>query len=97
MRNILRPKPAPPAFGEKDVVPEERASSVTILGITDSDKHADSGGSLISKIIFHWLSPLLNVGFSRPLEIEGAPLTCPRLLRIYLKDIQTYGNCPTLA
>lgn len=29
--------------------------------------------SFLSKLIIYWLSPLLRVGFSRPLEIEGKP------------------------
>lgn len=49
MRNPLKPRPAPPAYGEGRVVPERHAS-------------------LLSRLLFYWLDPLLKVGFSRPLE-----------------------------
>jgi hypothetical protein len=35
------------------------------------DPNLTSACSLFSKLIIYWLSPLLKVGFSRPLEVEG--------------------------
>jgi ATP-binding cassette, subfamily C (CFTR/MRP), member 1 len=43
------------------------------------DLNLTSACSLFSKLIIYWLSPLLKVGFSRPLEVEGMffKLACP--------------------
>jgi hypothetical protein len=49
MHNPFHPPPAPPAFGQGKVLPEEQSS-------------------LLSKLVFQWLGPFLEVGFSRPLE-----------------------------
>jgi hypothetical protein len=80
----MHPAPAPPGFGGKDVVPEARASCVYTCASAQQPAYAPAClGRLISKLVMQWLSPLLNVGFTRPLKKDGPFLlpTASALLR----------------
>ena len=74
--NPFRPHPAPPGFGVGTVLPEDNAKYV----VRNRDQtlcNPDHIYSWVSRIIFYWVNPLLNVGFSRPLQEDGAwPFVC---------------------
>lgn len=93
--NPFNPKPAPPAFGKGKVLPEGSAPlvlrfpSFTQLTLSTID-------SFLSKLVFQWLAPFLEVGFSRPLEKDG---TLPRVIFLLCDQsaflvLQIYGNFP---
>ena len=46
--------------------------------------------SLISKLLFGWLTPILSVGFSRPLEKDGAKNSNFHLLRALTSSLDLY-------
>ncbi|KAF9488932.1 multidrug resistance-associated ABC transporter [Pleurotus eryngii] len=53
--------------------------------------------SILSRIVFHWLTPLLQVGFSRPLEKEDLwELTPSTLATSLTRRVETefYSRCP---
>ena len=63
----FKPPTAPPAFAENKVLPEQRASY-------DNSCSIGLDSSLLrfpSRLIFQWIVPLLDAGFTRPLEKEG--------------------------
>jgi ATP-binding cassette subfamily C (CFTR/MRP) protein 1 len=83
--NPFNPPPAPPAFGSGKILPEE--SSPLVLNSFVFRHKPESilivcvaVTRFLSRLIFQWLSPFLEVGFSRPLEPTGMsepnPNTC---------------------
>ena len=69
--NPFRPPTAPPAFAANKVLPEQRASY-------DNSRSVSLGLSPLrfpSRLIFQWIVPFLDAGFTRPLEKEGE--SCP--------------------
>ncbi|KAG9227354.1 hypothetical protein CCMSSC00406_0004107 [Pleurotus cornucopiae] len=53
--------------------------------------------SILSRIVFHWLTPLLQVGFSRPLEKEDLWELTPSTLSTSLArrvETEFYSRCP---
>jgi len=65
--NPFKSPTAPPAFAENKVLPEQRASY-------DNSCSISLGLSLLrfpSRLIFQWIVPFLDAGFTRPLEKEG--------------------------
>ena len=69
----VKPPTAPPAFAANKVLPEHRASY-------DNSCPISIGLSLLrfpSRLIFQWIAPFLDVGFTRPLEKEGESCLIP--------------------
>lgn len=67
--NPFRPEPAPPNFGAGKIIPERTAPYVRkSLSVLISTQYLLR---LLSRLLFEWLSPLMGVGYSRPLEKEG--------------------------
>jgi hypothetical protein len=63
---------------------------------SNSDAHSKFGQSLLSKLVFWWLGPFLDVGFSRPLEKEGT-LRLKYIAYIFqCAPSKTFGSFPTL-
>ena len=75
LNNPFKPPPAPPAFGSGKILPEESSPLVLVLFSTHDHNRfwytANVIVRIFSRLIFHWLSPFLEVGFSRPLELTG--------------------------
>jgi len=68
--NPFHVRPAPRAFGTGKILPECCAKSVISLGRLFGP-YSRRFHSWLSRITFSWVNPLLNVGFSRPLEEDG--------------------------
>lgn len=94
MRNLFKPPPAPAAFGAGKVLPERDASYVIfMLQLAINSDASDLFDRLFSRLIFHWLSPFLNVGFSRPLEQDGTRHVCSmKLLLMRPADLWSLPN-----
>ncbi|KAF9027711.1 multidrug resistance-associated ABC transporter [Hymenopellis radicata] len=84
IRNWFSPPPASPGFGRGKAF-----SNLTLL--------SHSFSSYLSRLVFHWLSPLLSVGFSRPLEKDDLwnlpdPLSTRALTDSF--EVSFYSRCP---
>ncbi|KAF4589934.1 hypothetical protein EYR38_009229 [Pleurotus pulmonarius] len=66
-------------------------------GFAEGKIAPEERASIFSRIVFHWLTPLLQVGFSRPLQKEDLwELTPPTLATSLTRRVETefYSRCP---
>ena len=84
--NPFDPPPAPPAFGSGKILPEKSSPLVFYQFKFSTHARIDSVIRILSRLIFHWLSPFLEAGFSRPLEPTGMSNPNPSLCQFFIND-----------
>ena len=65
---------------EEEVAADKKAGLSPIVPSTDivvPEKNAEERAGLVSRLLFLWLSPLVSLGYERPLELDDLPELSP--------------------
>jgi hypothetical protein len=62
------------AIGLKEIVGGQKEDNYDVQGKLKKDLSLEEKASLCSKLFFGWLSPMIKIGYTRPLELGDIPM-----------------------